>query len=150
MRRGRGISSARMVAVNDIVLLRHSITDLMPYQNEHKPSAAPFFEPHLGDPRGSRHAVPHSQRMTEFDAPSGPHAPRQLHRRQKVAPLRMTVRAKFRLAGKGQEIEPMPKRRQSIAGLRIRSFDIKRSRQCGNRRGGNQVRSGFGLTHPLL
>src|SRR5271169_618277 len=110
-----------MIAINNIMLFGQrdaiNVSDLMPHQNEHERAAASFPEPYIGDSRSPRNNFAHPQRMMKFGASPGPHAPRQLHGRQKASPLRMTVRAQFRLLGKRQEVEPMPKQRQRIAWL---------------------------------
>ncbi len=139
-----------MAAINDIVFLGQGITDLMPHEHEYQPSAAPFFELHVHDSGSASDRFPYPQRTMELDASAGPHAPGQFYGRQEPSAPGVPVRTQFRLPGKRQEIEPMPQRRQQVAGLRIIHFDIERCRQRGNRRRSYPVRAGFGFTHPLL
>ena len=126
-RRGRRSAARhaglRVVAVDDVVLLgqRHArrVADLVAHGHEHQRAAAALLRVDPGD--GASGARPRRRRAAAARTAkpaARPHAARQRHRRQEAAALRMAVGADLALRRLGQEVQPVPQRRQRRAGHR--------------------------------
>src|SRR5215831_10504568 len=74
--------------------------------------------------------------MQPFDSTSRPHAPRQRHGRQEAAAPGVSVETDLRLAVCGNEVQPVPERRQRVAAVRRGIVAIERR---GKKRHGPRV-----------
>ena len=92
--------------------------DFVPHLDEYeRPATAALFAD-VVDRRYPRQRVADPKRPVEFELTAGPHATRQRDGRQEVSPFRVAVGTDLRLAMDRQEIQPMPKGRQSCSGRR--------------------------------
>ena len=120
--------------VNNVVLLGQrealGIAIGMLHLHKHQLTRAPALVRHGLDARSAFHGLPHTQGvgLLPAQAPAGPHAPRQRHRRQKAAAPGVAVWAQLALARKGQKIHPVPQRRQHRALRGRRVFSVQRGR----------------------
>jgi hypothetical protein len=152
--RGRLVSVTRMLAVNDVVLFGQrnavGIRNFVAHQNENQRARPALFETNVSDPGSSMNPLPHMQRMMKLQAPSCPHAARQIDRRKEPSASGVAIRTQFRLPVNRQEIKPVPQRRKRIAGLRPWLVDIERRGKRGNRRRGDFIGKLFGPADPVL
>ena len=81
-----------------------------------------------------------AQRLVEGEAAAGPHAAGQRHGGQEAASGGVAVGCQQRLPGGGEEVEPVPERRQRITGPRRRIVTVERRGQRGDR----EARDGIG------
>src|SRR5206468_6037113 len=81
---------------------------------------------------------------------AGPHAPRQRHRRQEAAALRVAVSADFVLPVQRQEVQPMPQRRQRGAVLDRHRRVVERGIERLHRRGADPVAHRLAAADPGL
>ena len=138
-RRRCGIIRPRQFAVDDVVLVdqrRPSRSgDLVAHFHEYQRAAAPLLQCHVRDARHARDRVADAQRPVKFHPAARPHPPRQRHRRQKAATLRMAIRTDLRHRAHRQEVLPVPRWWQRIAFFE-RPREIERR---GKRTGGHDV-----------
>ena len=94
-------------------------------------------------------ASPTLERRSELETSAGPHPPRQRHRRQEAAALRMTVGPELVGRCERQEVEPMPQRRNRAPVDGRRVIAVERGREGGQRDRRNAIRATFGPADPL-
>ncbi|MFN3076009.1 MAG: CoA transferase [Alphaproteobacteria bacterium] len=85
--------------------------------HEHQIPGAAGFLRHIDDLAITDGRATNGQRREELDARPGEHPAGQHDRRQEAATLRMAIRPHLGHGGAGQEVQPLPQRRQGIAGL---------------------------------
>src|ERR1700691_3022931 len=98
-----------MGAVDQILILGNSdpsgVPDFVANRYEDQSAGASCFLAYLDNSRGACEGLAHAQRTMEFEAPAGPHAPRQGNGRQKTASFSMPVGTQFGLPVSLQKIE---------------------------------------------
>ena len=140
-------------AVNDVVFLddgrAFGAGNLVAHQHEDQRPALAFLGADVEHFRAPPDLVADPKGSGESDAPARPHAPRQRHRRQEIAPFGVAVDVKIGMEGAGQEIEPVPTRRHRIAGNRFGVVPIQRRRETRQGRRRDHVRGVLGAPNPL-
>src|SRR3954469_5296209 len=90
---------ARMFSIDDVMLLAQRdalcISDLMAHGNEYQGATTPLLAADIRNAGCPSDRFADSQRMVEFEATAGEHAPRQRHRWQEAAAFRVSVRSRL-------------------------------------------------------
>ncbi len=100
--------------------------DLVLYQNEAEGAVAAVFDRYILDGGGAADRCIDAKRLVEGEAAASPHAAGQRHGGQEATSGRVAVGSQQRLPGSGEEVEPVPQRRQRITGLRRRIVAVER------------------------
>jgi hypothetical protein len=152
LRGRRRVARLRRAAVDDVVLLGErqagGVVHLVANQHEHQLAAAPALAGDRLDARDAPHRLAHPQRREELQPAARPHAPRQRHRRQEAAALRVAVGADLALARLRQEVQPVRQRRDGVAARGRRVVAVQRGRPAAQRRGGDLVVQRLGAALP--
>ena len=100
--------------------------NLVLHQNEAQRAIAAVFDRYVlhGGRAGDR--LVDTQRLVERETAAGPHPAWQRHGGQEAASRRVAVGSQNGLPSRGEEIEPVPERRQSIVGTRRGIVAVKR------------------------
>src|SRR6516225_10120134 len=120
----------------------------MPHQHEDQWPDTTIFRGYIRNRGLADYGFADVQRAMEFEAGARPHAARQRDGRQQAAALGMSVGCEFRLAHGGQEVKPMPERRQFIAWPRLRIIAVERGGERGARDRRDQVLCDFFAADP--
>ena len=125
--------------------------DVVSQLQEDQRAGAAVLQAHVLDVRAALQCLAGTRGGDELQLAARPHAARQRHRRQEVAALGMAVRADLRLGRDLQEVEPVPERRQGIAGLRVGIVLLVEGRgQGADREGGGEILHGLRPADPVL
>jgi hypothetical protein len=100
------------------------------------------------DRRRAHDLVADPDRAAEGEPATGPHPPRQLDRGQEAAATGVPVRADLGLLVHGQEVEPVPQRRQRRAGGRRCGRVVQGGGQGADGCRGDGVDCRLGATDP--
>ena len=102
------------------------------------------------DARGAVDRLADAQRVAgEGESAACPHAPRQWHRREEVAALGMPVGADLGEPRRLEKEQPVPERRQRVAGNGIRIRLIQGGGQGAHWEGGDEILDGARATDPF-
>jgi hypothetical protein len=92
------------------------VRDFMAHLDEYQRATAAALFRHIDDARAAQHRFADGEWLMELEPAAGPHAARQRHRRQEAAAARVAVVAEFAVPVQRQEVQPVPQRRQGVAG----------------------------------
>ena len=152
-RRGRGIFIG-FAAVDDVLFLGDGdavgVADVGFNRHEHHAAAAAVLDGDILDRRFAMHFIADMQRCDEGRAFTGKHAPRQRHRRQKVAARRVAVGADLRMAHHARKQDRVPAHRQRLTHFRKCIIAVQRCRQAVDGRDRHVINRGFGAAYPFF